>query len=185
MKILKRLLNYTKSRSLLLLLVACIATSSLTAALYAKYVTDVDKDVEINIVSDGKVQIEVVESEGTYTIRHTANSKIPAYIRFTVVANWKSTTGDDLWYLSPESVTITTPCAQKVGEYYYGVVEGKAEIAVGTVLSGITVTTTQTAPDGYELDVRILAEAIQCMPTSVVKSAWGVTFNGTTWSKTS
>jgi hypothetical protein len=50
-------------------------------------------------------------------------------------------------------------------------------------LDGITVTTTESAPAGYEFNVQILAEAIQCMPAGVVEDAWGVTFNGTTWIK--
>ena len=182
MKILHGLLSFIKQRLPLLLLLACVATAAATSALYAKYVKDVDNDVIMNVVSEGDIEIAVVQAgDGTYSIRHTTDSKIPAYIRFTVVVNWKSTTSDDLWYLSPDSVTISAPCAQKVGSYYYCVADGKAEIALNTTLDGITVTTTQAAPDGYELNVQILAEAIQCMPAGVVEDAWGVTFDGSTW----
>lgn len=183
MKIGKGLLMYIKRKLPMLLLLVCAILCVASSAVYAKYVKDVDTDVDMNVVSNGDVEIEVVKnSEGDYAIRHTANSKIPAYIRFTVVTNWKSKTEDKLWYISPESVTVDAPCAQLVDGYYYAVVDGKAEIALNTVLDGITVTTATAAPDGYELYVQILAEAIQCMPTGVVESAWGVTFNGTTWS---
>lgn len=185
MKILKGLLAYIRHRLPVLLLMACVVSFTVTGALYAKYVKDVDKDVTVDVVSDGDVEIEItLNSAGEYSIQHTSNSKIPAYIRFTVITNWKNTATDELWYLNPESVTVTAPCAQQLSDgYYYAVVDGKAEIALNTVLSGITVTTTQTAPAGYELSVEILAEAIQCMPASAVEDAWGATFNGTTWSK--
>ena len=101
------------------------------------------------------------------------------------MANWKNKNNDALWYLSPDSVTVNAPCAQELSDgYYYCVVDNKAEVPVGTVLSGIRVTTTATAPtEEYELDVQILAEAIQCMPADVVQVAWGATFDGTAWSK--
>ena len=184
MKRIKHLLPHLKTKLPLLLLMATIVICSATGAIYAKYVKNVDKDVVTSVVSNGEVEIEIVQnSEGEYAIRHTSNSKIPAYICFTVIANWKSTTDDAIWYLSPESVTVNAPCAQLVDGYYYCVADGKAEIALGTTLDGITVTTTESAPAGYEFNVQILAEAIQCMPAGVVEDAWGVTFNGTTWIK--
>ena len=182
MKRLKFLPANLKAKLPMILILVSIVISSATGAIYAKYVKNVDKDVVTSVVSNGEVEIEIVKnSEGDYTIRHTSNSKIPAYIRFTVIANWKSTTDDAIWYLSPESVTVNAPCAQLVDGYYYCVADTKAEIALGTTLDGITVTTTESAPAGYEFNVQILAEAIQCMPAGVVEDAWGVTYNGTAW----
>ena len=196
MKIGKAIFQYIKSRLPLVLLLLCTVSGVVANAVYAKYTTDLNTSVNVNVVGEGKVQIQVVkqvvkDDEWEYSISHTAESKIPAYIRFTVVTNWKQKEGDALWYQGPENVTVTVPGtvpgaapnAQELDGYYYCVVDGKAEIAVGTVISGITVTTEDSPPSGYELDVQILAEAIQCMPASVVGTAWGVTFNGTNWVK--
>ena len=186
MKIAKSLLVYIKSRLPLVLLVLCTASCVVVSTVYARYNKNVDQNIDMNVVSQGDVEIEVVQTgAGEYSIRHAEDSKIPAYIRFTVVVNWKNKENDALYYLSPDSVTVNAPCAQKLSDgYYYGVVDGSAEISVGTVLSGIQVTTTATAPGvEYELDVQILTEAIQCLPTGVVKEAWGAQFDGATWSK--
>ncbi len=187
MKIGKAIFQYIKSRLPLVLLLLCTVSGVVANAVYAKYTTDLNTSVNVNVVGEGEIKIAVSKNgDGTYSIHHTSESKIPAYIRFTVVTNWKQKEGDALWYQGPEDVTVTAPNAQPLSDgYYYCVAtDGKAEIAINEVISGIKVTTTQSAPnDEYELDVQILAEAIQCMPASVVETAWGVTFNGTNWVK--
>lgn len=189
MKIGKAIFQYIKSRLPLVLLLLCTVSGVVANAVYAKYTTDLNTSVNVNVVGEGKIEIAVSKNGDAYSIHHTSESKIPAYIRFTVVTNWKQKEGDALWYQGPEDVTVTAPNAQPLsdGYYYCYYVVGekkKAEIAINEVISGIKVTTTQSAPnDEYELDVQILAEAIQCMPASVVGTAWGVTFNGTNWVK--
>jgi hypothetical protein len=171
----------------LLLLILCAVSGVVVNAVYAKYVKDIDRPVDVAIVGEGNIKIAVSKKDDEYSIHHTSESKIPAYIRFAVVTNWKQKEGDALWYTGPQSVTVTSPNAKPLSDgsdgYYYCVVDDKAEIAIDKVVSGITVTTKEVAPDGYELEVKILAEAIQCMPASVVETAWGVTFNGTNWVK--
>ena len=174
-----------KNRLPMLLLVVCLISCTVASAVYAKYVKNINADVTVDVVGNGDIEIEIVQNteDDTYTIRHTSNSKIPGYIRFTIVVNWKHKTDATLWYISPSDVVCAVPCAQKLGDYYYGLAGGDAEIALEEALSGIKVTTTAVAPDGYELDVQILAEAIQCMPVNVVESAWGVKFENGDWKK--
>ena len=192
MKIGKAIFQYIKSRLPLVLLLLCTVSGVVANAVYAKYTTDLNTSVNMNVVGEGEIKIAVSKNDdGTYSIHHMSDSKIPAYIRFTVVTNWKQKEGGALWYEGPdpEKVTVAASNAQPLsdGYYYCYYVVGekkKAEIAINEVISGIKVTTTQSAPnDEYELDVQILAEAIQCMPANVVETAWGVTFNGTDWVK--
>jgi hypothetical protein len=190
MKIRKSIFQYIKSRLPLMLLILCAVSGVVVNAVYAKYVKDIDRPVDVAIVGEGNIKIAVSKNDDEYSIHHTSESKIPAYIRFAVVTNWKQKEGDALWYTGPQNVTVTSSNAltssnaQPLSDgYYYCVVDGKAEIAIDKVVSGITVTTKEVAPDGYELEVKILAEAIQCMPASVVRTAWGVTFNGGVWEK--
>ena len=186
MKIGKAIFQYIKSRLPLVLLLLCTVSGVVANAVYAKYTKDIDTDVSVNVVGEGEIKIAVSKNgDGTYSIHNTSESKIPAYIRFTVVTNWKQKEGDALWYQGPEDVTVTAPNAQPLSDgYYYCVAtDGKAEIAINEVIEDIEVTTTDPTPSGYELDVQILAEAIQCMPASVVGTAWGVTFNDGVWEK--
>ena len=182
MEIGKRFLAFIKGRLPLVLLSVCILVCGVFSAVYAKYVKDIDNDVVIDIVGEGDIELGISKDAGAFKIAHTGNSRIPAYIRYAVVANWKDA-GGNVWYVPPTSVTVTAPNAQLLDGYYYCVYNNKAEIELGTVLSGIQVTTTATAPDGYELHVQLLVEAIQCVPADVVEDAWGVTFQDGNWTK--
>ena len=178
----KRLLMYIKDRMILVLLAACIISGAVASAVYAKYVKSIDSNVDVTIVGYGDLELEVVKKDGSYTIQHGEGSNIPAYIRFAIIVNWKG--ADGLWYVDPSTVEYNVPNAQLLDGYYYCVYNGSAKISPGTVLDGITVTTEETAPDGYdEFYVQIVAEAIQCVPADAVKNAWGVTFDGTNWVK--
>ncbi len=182
----KRLLMYIKDRLPLLLLLVCVISCAVASAVYAKYVKDIDTDVSMDISGEGQISIEVVDNhDGTYSIRHTAESRIPAYIRFAIVVNWKHKTDGTLWYINPSAVSYNVPNATQLSDgYYYGVKDGSAQIAVGTVLSGIMVTTGSTPPsEEYELNVQILAEAIQCVPEDAVETAWGAAFKDGNWKK--
>ena len=191
MKKRKRLVTFVKNKMPAILLVFCVLICGVFSAVYAKYIKDIDKEVSTNIVGAGEIQIGITKSvdENTHTfeIKHVSGSRIPAYIRYAVVANWKNGKGD-VWYVSPTSVSITIPAEGKfkvtqLDGYYYCIYEGKAEIALDTVLSGIEVTTTASAPDGYTFHVQLLVEAIQCVPANVVTTAWGVKFQDGNWVK--
>ena len=186
----KRPLTFIKNRLPAILLVFCVLICSVVSMVYAKYVKDIDNEVSTNIVGAGEIQIGITKSvtgnTHTFEIKHVTGSRIPAYIRYAVVANWKNAKGD-VWYVSPTSMSITIPEGDfkvtQLDGYYYCIYEGKAEIALDTVLSGIEVTTTASAPDGYTFHVQLLVEAIQCVPAEVVTTAWGVVFEDGVWKK--
>lgn len=186
MEIGKRFLAFIKGRLPLVLLSVCVLVCGVFSAVYAKYIKDIDNNVDITIIGEGKIELAVskstVDGAFQFQIAHTGNSRIPAYIRYAVVANWKDA-GGNIWYVPPTSVTVTAPNAQLLDGYYYCVYNNKAEIELGTVLSGIQVTTTATAPDGYTFHVQLLVEAIQCVPADVVTTTWGVKFQGENWVK--
>ena len=188
MKMKKRLLMYIKDRMILVLLTLCIASGAAASAVYAKYVKSFDSEVGVNIVGYGDIEVVVEKltdgSHTSYTIKHGDDSNIPAYIRFAIIVSWKGT--DGVWYVDPSDpdVTYSVPNAQLLDGSYYCVYDGSAKIGLGTKIEGITVTTTADPPaEGYEFNVQILAEAIQCMPANAVEDAWGVTFDGTNWVK--
>ena len=129
--------------------------------------TDVSCEINEKFNDDNTVKTSaVVENTG----------KIPAYIRVAVVANTVDADG---------SITDTADVRDKlassgwtnVGDYYYynGVVKPNETtgnlLAEGIDLNGIQVT--------------ILASAIQAEPDSAVAQAWGVKFDGSTWSAVS
>ena len=120
MKIGKAIFQYIKSRLPLVLLLLCTVSGVVANAVYAKYTKDIDTDVSVNVVGEGEIKIAVSKNgDGTYSIHNTSESKIPAYIRFTVVTNWKQKEGGALWYQGPEDVTVTAPNAQPLSDGYY------------------------------------------------------------------
>ena len=177
MKKLKCLGSYIRSRLPILLLAICIISCAIASTVYAKYVKTLDKDITLDIIAQGDVHIEVIESGGgVYQIKN--NSSIPVFVRFAVTANWANDTSE-LFYIQPTAYTINPEECTTLDYYYYN----KA-IPAGATVNVVTVALKPeaVAPAEYpNFYVQILAEAIQCEPSKAVETAWGVTFNGTTW----
>lgn len=173
--------KYIKSRLPVLLIALCIVSGMIASAGYAKYVADEEEEASFDVVAQPELTLNVSapDANGNYTIANAASNNLPTYIRFTVVANWVSNTNGQVWFLQPvEGVDyrINTSCTQIDDYYYYN-----GEVGAGT---GFQVNVSPIVQkDSYTLQIEILAESIQSVPTTVVEGAWGVTFNGSTWSK--
>lgn len=95
-----------------------------------------------------------------------------SYVRVKLVMNWVDATGN----ISAEPVNITPSITDnwflKDGIYYY-----KMPVAAN---DGVTTNllkdpiTQGTAPEGYHLEVTVLAESIQAAPSAAVQQSWGV-----------
>lgn len=107
-------------------------------------------------------------------VENTGN--VPAYIRVAVVANTLDDKGSITDKADVRDKLASSGWTEINGYYYYnGVVKPKETtgnlLAKGIDLNGIQVT--------------ILASAIQAEPDSAVAQAWGVQFDGRTWSAVS
>ena len=187
----KFILDYIKHRWVLLLLILCIATTSIVSVVYARYVTDLTANPEVTITAQGILDVGVSDNgggggisggDGSYTIANTSATNIVTYIRATVIVNWQDGDGN-IWAIPPVEGTdysISADNCDKLtdGYYYY---KGPRDKNEGF---GITVTPKSTK-DGYTLHVQILAESIQCVPGSAAMDAWGATYNSATntWTK--
>lgn len=108
-------------------------------------------------------------------VRIQNTGDIPAYIRARIVVTWKDTSGNvsaavpvkDTDY----TITFNGEKWTQQGDYWY------CKTAVdATKFTPVLITEckkTGTAPDGYDLSVEILADAIQSEPANAVKEAWG------------
>ena len=110
---------------------------------------------------------------------------IPAYIRAKVVYNWADSKGNV--YAQPvtsSDYTIEQGSAKWElidGYYYY-----KEAVGAGSKTENLIKSITpdeDAAPEGYKLQVTILAEAIQSTPADAIKEAWKV--NPSNWTKIS
>lgn len=143
----------------------------------------------------GKVSCEVLEDfDGTVKsnvrIKNTGN--IPAYIRARVVVTWKNEKGDiygtkpvlgsaadednknyDYSFdYNPSWICMTTDSG---GLYFYFPEFIEPDAETDWMLYNFKKSETANVPEGYDLSVEILADAIQSEPVSAVEEAWGVT----------
>lgn len=130
--------------------------------------TDVSCEINEKFNDDNTVKTSaVVENTG----------KIPAYIRVAVVANTVDAEGNITDAADVRDKLASSGWTEVNGYYYYnGVVQPKETTADILGADGIDLTGIQ---------VTILASAIQAEPDSAVAQAWGVQFDGSTWSAVS
>lgn len=133
----------------------------------------------------GKVSCEVLEDfDGTVKnnvrIKNTGN--IPAYIRARVVVTWKNENGD-IYGTKPvlnEDYSFTYNINliydwTEGGLYFYFPDPVDPDAETDWMLYNFKKSETANVPEGYDLSVEILADAIQSEPVSAVEEAWGVT----------
>ena len=139
--------------------------------------TAAKSDIKINEnVENGKKSSIQVENIGTAT----------SYVRVKLVMNWVS--DDDSKTISATPVNITvdydnTKWFEQGGIYYYKMPVAPKDAATGNVTSNLLktpITQPEGAPDGYHLEVTVLAESIQAAPSKAVTDSWrvGVDNNG-------
>lgn len=129
---------------------------------YAHVSCRIDEKFENGVKSDVKIQ---------------NTGDIPAYIRARIVVTWKDASGNVSAAVPVKDTDYTiTFNGEKwtlQGDYWY------CKTAVNP--NGFTpeliteCKKTGAAPDGYNLSVEILADAIQSEPASAVTEAWGYT----------
>lgn len=182
----KRIFNGSGGRKAALILSLCLifalAVGTTVALLVAhtnavtNTFTAAKSDIKINEnVENGKKSSIQVENIGTAT----------SYVRVKLVMNWVSDDGKTV-SATPVNISVDydkTNWFEQDGIYYY-----KTPVApVGEKPNNVTSNLLKTpieqpegAPDGYHLEVTVLAESIQAAPSKAVTDSWrvGVDNNG-------
>lgn len=138
----------------------------------------------------GKVSCEVLEDfDGTVKsnvrIKNTGN--IPAYIRARVVVTWKNENGEiygtkpvlnedySLAINSNDNSKWFNMTTDSGGLYFYFPDPVDLDKETDKMLYNFKKGENANVPEGYDLSVEILADAIQSQPAKAVEEAWGVT----------
>ncbi len=136
-----------------------------------------------NIFKPSKVSCKVNEEsfdgsiKSGVTIENTGD--VEAYIRAAIVVTWKNAEGN-VYARKPVAGTDYTNLLNAddwfLGDdgFYYYKDPVKAGDSTSVLIYNYTATGTNT-PAGYNLNVEILASAIQSVPKDVVEDSWGVT----------
>ena len=129
-----------------------------------------------NTFTPSKVNIEIEEDfDPGDTIKKnvqiTNTGDTDAYVRAMVLINWKK--GDNVQPAKETDYKLKESSSDwvKNGEFYYYT----KVLPVGKTTTNLidSIEVVGTAPDGYTLSVEILASAVQSVPDTAVKDAWG------------
>lgn len=130
---------------------------------YAHVRCTIDEKFENGVKSDVKIQ---------------NTGDIPAYIRARIVVTWKDANGKvSAVPVKNTDYTIAfneTDWTQQ-GDYWYCKTAVNPNDFTPELIAECKKTDNANAPDGYDLSVEILADAIQSEPASAVTEAWGNT----------
>lgn len=171
----KRVMKTKKPVALVALLVLlCCAVTGTVAFLVTKTgpVTNTFTPAHVSTAVDETFKNGV---KSDVKIKNTGD--IPAYIRAAVIINWAD--GDGNVSATPVKTTDYTIKWTKEGwvehgGYYYYTAPVAVGALTGQLFTGCELAKGVTPPEGYSLQVTILADGIQSEPADAVIQAWGV-----------
>lgn len=175
----KRIFNGSGGRKTALILSLCLIFALAVGTTFA--LLKANTEPVTNTFTAAKSGTDIVEeldgSQKTSIIVKNTGTAV-SYVRVKLVMNWVSGDGKTI---SGEPVNIdvtydTTKWFEQDGIYYYTKPVGPVDAKPNNVTTNLLQTpiTQGTAPEGYHLEVTVLAESIQAAPSAAVQQSWGV-----------
>lgn len=177
------------NKKLVVLLAALALTACVVIGTTVAYLVDTAGPVK-NIFQPTKVECSIdekFEEDVKTDVKVNNIGDVDAYIRVAIVVTWQDDNGN-VYANAPVlgtdytiELNLNNTNWVQNGDYYYYTkpvaVGGSTEVLIKECkpVEGKT-------PDGYGLNVEILAEAIQSEPAEAVKESWGVSVNDGTLS---
>lgn len=166
----KRIFNGSGGRKTALILSLCLIFALAVGTTFA--LLKANTEPVTNTFTAAKSGTDIVEkldgSQKTSIVVKNTGTAV-SYVRVKLVMNWV----DDNGNVSAEPVNITPSITdnwfEQGGIYYY-----KMPVAAKGETTNLLQTpiTQGTAPEGYHLEVTVLAESIQAAPSAAVEGAW-------------
>lgn len=168
----KRIFNGSGGRKSALILSLCLIFALAVGTTFA--LLKANTEPVTNTFTAAKSGTDIVEkldgSQKTSIVVKNTGTAV-SYVRVKLVMNWVD--GDGNVSAEPVDITpsITADWFEQGGIYYY-----KMPVAAnGETTNLLKDPITQgTAPEGYHLEVTVLAESIQAAPSKAVTDSWGV-----------
>ena len=169
----KRIFNGSGGRKTALILSLCLIFALAVGTTFAllKASTAPVENTFTAAKSDIKIDEDVTGGQKKSIIVQNTGTAV-SYIRVKLVMNWVDESGN----VSAEPVNITPSITadwfEQGGIYYYKMPVAANDGVTTNLLK--TPITQGTAPEGYHLEVTVLAESIQAAPSKAVADSWGV-----------
>lgn len=168
----KRIFNGSGGRKTALILSLCLIFALAVGTTFA--LLKANTDPVTNTFTAAKSGTDIVEKldgsqKTSIAVKNTGTAV--SYVRVKLVMNWV----DESSNVSAEPVNITPSITdnwfEQGGIYYY-----KMPVAAKGETTNLLQTpiTQDAAPEGYHLEVTVLAESIQAAPSKAVTDSWGV-----------
>lgn len=168
----KRIFNGSGGRKTALILSLCLIFALAVGTTVALLVAHTNAVTNTFTAAKSKITIEEKTDNGIKSEIYVKNEgTATSYVRVKLVMNWVS---DDGKTISGEPVNIdvkydTNNWFEKDGIYYYKTPVAPKDLTANLLKDPITQT---NAPEGYHLEVTVLAESIQAAPSTAVEGAW-------------
>lgn len=166
----KRIFNGSGGRKTALILSLCLIFALAVGTTFA--LLKANTEPVTNTFTAAKSGTDIVEEldgnqKKSIVVKNTGTAV--SYVRVKLVMNWVDESGN----VSAEPVNITPSITdnwfEQGGIYYY-----KMPVAAKGETTNLLKTpiTQDAAPEGYHLEVTVLAESIQAAPSKAVEGAW-------------
>lgn len=168
----KRIFNGSGGRKTALILSLCLIFALAVGTTFA--LLKANTEPVTNTFTAAKSGTDIVEKldgsqKTSIAIKNTGTAV--SYVRVKLVMNWVDESGN----VSAEPVNITPSITDnwflKDGIYYYKMPVAAKDFTTNLLKTPIT---QDAAPEGYHLEVTVLAESIQAAPSKAVTDSWGV-----------
>ena len=168
----KRIFNGSGGRKTALILSLCLIFALAVGTTFALLKASTDPvENTFTAAKSGPDIVEELDGNQKKSIVVQNTGTAVSYVRVKLVMNWVDESGN----VSADPVNITPSITddwfEQGGIYYY-----KMPVAAkGETTNLLQMPITQgTAPEGYHLEVTVLAESIQAAPSKAVTDSWGV-----------
>lgn len=168
----KRIFNGSGGRKTALILSLCLIFALAVGTTFALLKANTDPVTNtFTAAKSGTDIVEKLDGSQKTSIKVQNTGTAVSYVRVKLVMNWVDENGN----ISAEPVNITPSITDnwflKDGIYYY-----KMPVAAKGETTNLLKTpiTQDAAPEGYHLEVTVLAESIQAAPSKAVTESWGV-----------
>ncbi len=171
----KRIFNGSGGRKAALILSLCLIFALAVGTTVALLVAHTNAVTNTFKAAESGTHVDVEDSGNEKTgVFVTNEGTATSYVRVKLVMNWVDKSGN----VSAEPVNITvrydtTNWFEQDGIYYYKTPVGPNMTTDNLLQKDKHITEpTEGKPDGYHLEVTVLAESIQAAPSTAVEGAW-------------
>ena len=174
----KRIFNGSGGRKTALILSLCLIFALAVGTTFALLKANTEPVENTFTAAESGTKIEENTENGEKSSIQVKNiGTATSYVRVKLVMNWVDEAGNVSATSVPAPTITNKDWFLKDGIYYYTKPVAPVGAAPNNVTSNLlegNPITQAGAPDGYHLEVTVLAESIQAAPSSAVTTAWGV-----------